>query len=96
MAGAQAAEASGAVVTPASGREVEARNAQGETRASAGESSGKDYLKTRAYAPLSPYEVKAGAVIPAALITALNSDLPGKSSLRSPSRSTTTRRRGWS
>ena len=28
-------------------------------------------------APLSPYEIKAGTVIPAALITGLNSDLPG-------------------
>ena len=27
--------------------------------------------------PLSPYEIKAGTVIPAALITGLNSDLPG-------------------
>lgn len=28
--------------------------------------------------PLSPFEVKAGSIIPAALITALNSDLPGE------------------
>jgi type IV secretory pathway VirB10-like protein len=78
VAGAQAEESSAAVVASAAGREVEPRNGQGETRALAGDSSGEDYLKTRAYAPLSPYEVKAGAVIPAALITALNSDLPGE------------------
>jgi type IV secretory pathway VirB10-like protein len=77
-AAAQSGEAGGAVVAPVAGREVEVRNGQGETRALDGDVSGEDYLKTRAYGPLSPYEVKAGAVIPAALITALNSDLPGE------------------
>lgn len=77
-AGSQPEEASGAVVTPTAGGEVEPQNGQGEKRAFAGDSSGEDYLKTRSYAPMSPYEVKAGAVIPAALITALDSDLPGE------------------
>lgn len=37
-----------------------------------------DYLKARLAAPVSRYEVKAGTIIPAALVTALNSDLPGE------------------
>jgi type IV secretory pathway VirB10-like protein len=36
-----------------------------------------DYLQTRLQHPRSPYEVKAGTIIPALLITAINSDLPG-------------------
>ena len=36
------------------------------------------YLQSGLQPPLSTYEVKAGTVIPAALITGLNSDLPGE------------------
>jgi len=36
------------------------------------------YLKNGLQKPLSDYEIKAGTVIPAALITGLNSDLPGE------------------
>ncbi len=36
-----------------------------------------DYLASPIKAAISTYEVKAGTVIPAALVTALNSDLPG-------------------
>ncbi|MBF0512333.1 MAG: conjugal transfer protein TrbI, partial [Candidatus Omnitrophica bacterium] len=36
-----------------------------------------DYLKGQKTKPVSPYEVKAGSYIPAALITGINSDLPG-------------------
>lgn len=36
-----------------------------------------DYLQSSKQAAISPYEVKAGTVIPAALITGVNSDLPG-------------------
>lgn len=39
--------------------------------------SGAAYVATLPQPPLSPYEVKAGSVISAALITGLNSDLPG-------------------
>ncbi len=39
--------------------------------------SDDDYLKNFKKAPRSPYEVKAGSYIPAALITGINSDLPG-------------------
>ena len=35
------------------------------------------YVQGRLQAPASPYELKAGAVIPCALITGINSDLPG-------------------
>ena len=36
------------------------------------------YLKSGLQKPLSDYEIKAGTIIPAALITGLNSDLPGE------------------
>lgn len=38
----------------------------------------QDYLRAGLQAPVSRYEVKAGTIIPAALVTALNSDLPGE------------------
>jgi type IV secretion system protein VirB10 len=37
----------------------------------------KEVLSTSVEAPRSPFEVKAGSVIPAVLLTAINSDLPG-------------------
>jgi type IV secretion system protein VirB10 len=36
-----------------------------------------DYLEVAIQHPRSPYEIKAGTVLPAVLITAINSDLPG-------------------
>jgi type IV secretory pathway VirB10-like protein len=36
-----------------------------------------DYLRVAVQHPRSPYEIKAGTVLPAVLITAINSDLPG-------------------
>jgi type IV secretory pathway VirB10-like protein len=36
------------------------------------------YLQEQLQNPLSPYELKAGAIIPAILITGINSDLPGQ------------------
>jgi type IV secretory pathway VirB10-like protein len=39
--------------------------------------SGQDFVAGLPHEPLSIYEVKAGTVIPAALVTGLNSDLPG-------------------
>lgn len=44
---------------------------------SAGAMKGTGYLPTQLQHPRSPYEIKAGAIIPAVLITAVNSDLPG-------------------
>lgn len=42
-----------------------------------GRGSGDGYLHARLQRPRSPYEVKAGAIIPAVLQTGINSDLPG-------------------
>jgi type IV secretion system protein VirB10 len=36
-----------------------------------------DYLAATVQHPRSPYEIKAGSILPAVLITAINSDLPG-------------------
>ncbi|NJO37399.1 MAG: hypothetical protein HC871_06955, partial [Rhizobiales bacterium] len=36
------------------------------------------YVQQVLQGPISPYEIKAGSIIPAALITGLNSDLPGQ------------------
>lgn len=54
---------------------------QGEKRAFLQSAQRQDepfYTSGRLQAPLSPYELKAGAVIPCALITGINSDLPGQ------------------
>lgn len=51
----------------------------GESNVSA--KAGKDHpdrLDSKLSPPRSPYELQAGQVIPAALVTALNSDLPGR------------------
>lgn len=37
-----------------------------------------NYLSSSLQQPISPYEVKAGSVIPVSLITGINSDLPGQ------------------
>lgn len=42
------------------------------------EAADKDYNPSQKTAPRSPYEVKAGGVIPAVMIGGLNSDLPGE------------------
>jgi type IV secretion system protein VirB10 len=39
---------------------------------------GDVYLQQSLQRPVSPYEIKAGSIIPAALLTGLNSDLPGQ------------------
>jgi type IV secretion system protein VirB10 len=43
----------------------------------AGQASASDYTGQPLESPASPYEVQAGTVIPAALLTVINSDLPG-------------------
>jgi type IV secretion system protein VirB10 len=40
--------------------------------------TGAEYLERAPTTPRSPYEVKAGSVIPTVLITGINSDLPGQ------------------
>jgi type IV secretion system protein TrbI len=37
-----------------------------------------DYLRASVRKPVSPYEIKAGTIIPAVMLTAINSDLPGQ------------------
>ncbi len=58
--------------------EVGVQNGQGEKRQFAAGARADDYLASPLRDPISPWEVKAGTVIPAALITAINSDLPGE------------------
>ena len=47
------------------------------------------YLASRSLLPRSPFEVKAGTIIPTTLLTGINSDLPARSSARSARTSTT-------
>src|ERR1019366_2491541 len=58
--------------------EIQAPNGQGGTRQFAAGSRADDYLTNPLRDAISPWEVKAGTIIPAALITAINSDLPGE------------------
>lgn len=58
--------------------EVQPQNGQGAKRQFMAGSRSEDYLASPLLAPLSPWEVKAGTLISAALITAINSDLPGE------------------
>jgi type IV secretion system protein TrbI len=62
--------------TPAA--DVQPANGQGGKRQFLAGARSDDYLANPLRGPESPWEVKAGTVIPAALITALNSDLPGE------------------
>lgn len=59
--------------------EPEDQNQQNEKRGFTREDR-KDfpYLKTTLLTPISPYEVKAGSILPGVLITGINSDLPGQ------------------
>jgi type IV secretory pathway VirB10-like protein len=58
--------------------EIQAQNGQGEKRQFAAGSRADDYLTNPLRDAISPWEVKAGTIIPAALSTAINSDLPGE------------------
>lgn len=57
--------------------EVQPQNGQVAKRQFAASAKAQDYLSNTLVGPLSPWEIKAGTLIPAALITAINSDLPG-------------------
>ena len=59
-------------------QDVQPANGQGAKRQFLASSRAQDYLAAPLMAPVSPWEVKAGTVIPAALVTALDSDLPGE------------------
>ncbi|GFO63605.1 TrbI/VirB10 family protein [Geomonas paludis] len=55
------------------------QNMQGEKRDFSRErQQDLPYLKTTLMAPISQYEIKAGTILPATLITGINSDLPGQ------------------
>ena len=58
--------------------DVQPANGQGGKRQFLAGAKADDYLANPLRAPQSPWEVKAGTVIPAALLTAINSDLPGE------------------
>lgn len=61
------------------GTEADDQNQQGEKRGFARENRNDfPYLKTTLLTPISPYEVKAGTILPGVLITGINSDLPGE------------------
>jgi type IV secretory pathway VirB10-like protein len=62
--------------TPAA--DVQPANGQGGKQQFAANAKLDDYLAKPLIGPVSPWEVKAGTVIPAALLTAINSDLPGE------------------
>ncbi|HEX7885230.1 MAG TPA: TrbI/VirB10 family protein, partial [Phenylobacterium sp.] len=58
--------------------DVQPANGQGSKRQFLANARAEDYLAAPLRPPESPWEVKAGTVIPAALLTAINSDLPGE------------------
>jgi type IV secretion system protein VirB10 len=64
-----------------SGRPDEAAVQNGQDRKAAflsAASDPKNYASGRLQTPASPYQVMAGTIIPAAMVTGLNSDLPGQ------------------
>jgi type IV secretion system protein VirB10 len=67
----------GALPSPPAG-DVQPANGQAGKRQFAAGARVDDYLTNPLQAPISPWEVKAGTIISAALITAINSDLPGQ------------------
>lgn len=67
----------GAAGEPAAA-EVQPTNGQAAKRQFAANARTDDYLTNPLQPALSPWEVKAGSIISAALVTAINSDLPGQ------------------
>ncbi len=67
----------GTLPAPTAG-DVQPANGQAGKRQFAAGARVDDYLTNPLQAPISPWEVKAGTIISAALITAINSDLPGQ------------------
>ena len=61
------------------GDELVTQNGQDRKRAFVSASTDRDiYASGRLQTPASPYQVMAGTIIPAAMVTGLNSDLPGQ------------------
>jgi type IV secretory pathway VirB10-like protein len=71
------AASAGAAGEP-SAAEVQPANGQAAKRQFAANARTDDYLTNPLQPALSPWEVKAGSIISAALVTAINSDLPGQ------------------
>lgn len=71
------AASAGAAAEPAAA-EVQPANGQAAKRQFAASARTDDYLTNPLQPALSPWEVKAGSIISAALVTAINSDLPGQ------------------
>ena len=67
-----------AAAAPSVAPDVQPANGQAGKRQFAEGARLDDYLQNPLRDPVSPWEVKAGTVIPAALLTAVNSDLPGE------------------
>ena len=68
----------GQAASEAAAPDVQPANGQTGKRQFANGAKVDDYLQAPLREPVSPWEVKAGTVIPAALLTAINSDLPGE------------------
>jgi type IV secretion system protein VirB10 len=56
---------------------VSAQQAKTEFLSEQKSTTSNDYIAAQRQAPISPYEVQAGSIIPATMITGINSDLPG-------------------
>ena len=57
---------------------VDDQNQQEEKRAFLKPKKDSPYVETTLLKPISPYEIKAGTIFPATLLTGINSDLPGQ------------------
>lgn len=78
VAFAPGAAPAGQTASEAAAPDVQPANGQGGKRQFAANAKADDYLQNPLREPVSPWGVKAGTVIPAALLTAINSDLPGE------------------
>jgi type IV secretory pathway VirB10-like protein len=76
-AGSPEGEASSAAPAPSASVDPNLQDRKNAFLSGKGGVKHADYLPTAMQHPRSPYEIKAGTVLPAVLITAINSDLPG-------------------
>jgi type IV secretion system protein TrbI len=73
-----AAQAEALAASGQNGAAVDENNAAGKKAWLDGKTSSADYLPGTRTAPVSPFEVKTGTVIPGIMIGGINSDLPGQ------------------
>ncbi len=71
------APASGAAPAPSAALDPNLQEHKNAFLSGRGGVATADYLQVAVQHPRTPYEIKAGTVLPAVLITAINSDLPG-------------------